>query len=252
MTAFRQYFEDNPEIFAAIVAAIAILGGLLGSIIGAKIQARSGLDQAAAARDAAKTAAEAQHVATLWAVRHVQVAEFIRAVREAAQASERFYRETADSALREDVESVFRAMHLKHAEVELIAPSTVREGAEELVQCVTSIRRVAVQHGTTVVAHSVFRALLGSDDEHLAYLAEAAQGVLDEEDGDYQSRMEAFRAVPGLSPGQAHRLAIRASSADAHTRKNEASASLHRALLRFKSEARAMLKSEDDVAPAVP
>ncbi|MGW2304998.1 hypothetical protein [Streptomyces sp. NPDC001809] len=39
MTAFRQYFEDNPEIFAALVAAIAILGGLLGSIIGAKIQA---------------------------------------------------------------------------------------------------------------------------------------------------------------------------------------------------------------------
>ncbi|MFJ5142761.1 hypothetical protein [Streptomyces sp. NPDC088707] len=70
-----KYFEDNPEIFAALVAAIAILGGLLGSIIGAKFQANGGRDQAAAAREAAKIAAEAQHIAALWSVRHMQTAE---------------------------------------------------------------------------------------------------------------------------------------------------------------------------------
>ncbi|MEU3690321.1 hypothetical protein [Streptomyces narbonensis] len=73
MDAFKQYFEDNPEIFAAMVAAIAILGGLLGSIVGAKIQANGGRDQAAAAREAARIAAEAQRVAALWNVRQSRV-----------------------------------------------------------------------------------------------------------------------------------------------------------------------------------
>lgn len=45
--AYRRYFEENPELFAALalVAIMAVLGGLAGSVIGAKIKANGGRDQ---------------------------------------------------------------------------------------------------------------------------------------------------------------------------------------------------------------
>ncbi|MFC8177210.1 hypothetical protein, partial [Streptomyces sp. NPDC057325] len=133
MTAFRQYFEDNPEIFAALMAAIAIVGGLIGSIIGAKIQANGGRDQAAAAREAAKIAAEAQHVAALWSVRQAQVAEFIHSLREVRRVSMLYYDHHATTAdLGTQLREAQQALGRRRAEIELIVPETVVLAAKEV------------------------------------------------------------------------------------------------------------------------
>ncbi|MET9346268.1 hypothetical protein [Streptomyces termitum] len=129
MTAFRQYFEDNPEIFAALVAALAILGGFLGSIIGAKIQANGGRDQAAAAREAAAATNEAQRVAALWTVRHVHMAELLQRVDEVHRLARLFFAEDSTSGLESQLREARQAVVQKQAEVELIAPGPVVDAA---------------------------------------------------------------------------------------------------------------------------
>ncbi|MFH9736534.1 hypothetical protein ACH4MA_02395 [Streptomyces roseolus] len=155
-----KYFEDNPEIFAAIVAAIAILG----SIIGAKIQANGGRDQAAAAREAAQIAAEAQRVAPLWSVRQLQVAEFIRCAREAVVISQRLYEaEPDDEELRRQVHAAYQAMESKAAELILIATEKVVDAVEATLLAAEELEREAMNSGPTAHAESVFTRLYLSE-----------------------------------------------------------------------------------------
>ncbi|MGW8767836.1 hypothetical protein ACWGN5_35730 [Streptomyces sp. NPDC055815] len=205
MDVFRKYFEDNPEIFTGLVAVLALIGALLGSVIGAKIQANGGRDQAAAAREAARIAAEAQRVAALWTVRQVQIAEFVRSVRELMQLYGRLYTEN-DAGLYGQVTAAYQAVTLRKAEIDLIASGDVAAAAD---------------------------AVLRSAD---TFVGEARHGGL-------MARLEmtALRStgVPGITgpwPLQRH--------ADAQV--------LNDALAAFIEAARALLKSEEDVAPTVP
>ncbi|MGW4701732.1 hypothetical protein [Streptomyces sp. NPDC004285] len=110
-----KYFEENPEIAAALVAAIAVVAG----IVGAKIQANAGRAQAAAAREAAQIAAEAQRVAALWSVRQVQVAEFLEQIREVRRLGDLFYtQDSTDGALTSQFCEAERLMVRKEAEIE--------------------------------------------------------------------------------------------------------------------------------------
>ncbi|MFD6349959.1 hypothetical protein ACFWF9_35350 [Streptomyces roseolus] len=255
MTAFRQYFEDNPEIFAALVAAIAILGGLLGSIIGAKIQANGGHAQAAAAQKAAEIAAEAQRVAALWGVRQVQVAEFIRCAREAVAISQRLYEaEPDDEELRRQVHAAYQAMGSKAAELILIATEKVVDVVEATLLAAEELEQEAMDSGSTAHAESVFTHLYLSRDMVTARAARVAQHALDATTGEtYESRMQALRAVPGLSENLAHELAAnsgRGNRLQWIERGGRKSGALEEKLAELVRETRAMLRSEDYVAPA--
>ncbi|MFH8253438.1 hypothetical protein [Streptomyces roseolus] len=252
-----KYFEDNPEIFAAIVAAIAILGGLLGSIIGARIQANGGRDQAAAAREAARIAAEAQRVAALWNVRQVQVAEFIRCTREAVVISQRLYEaEPDDEELRRQVHAAYQAMESKAAELILIATEKVVDAVEATLLAAEELEREAMNSGPTAHAESVFTHLYLSRDMTTARAARVAQHVLDAATGEtYESRMQALRSVPGLSEKLAHELAVNSGGGNRLRwveRGGRKSDALEEKLAELVRATRTMLKSEDDVAQAPP
>ncbi|WP_314612472.1 hypothetical protein [Streptomyces stackebrandtii] len=253
-----KYFEDNPEIFAALVAAIAIVGGLLGSVVGAKIQAKSGMDQAAAAREAAKIAAEAQRVAALWNVRQVQVAEFIRSVRETVRMSNHiFWAYDADS--RQETDAAYQELNLRMAEIELIAPQGVVDAAAELTQAAHDCWDLARSRGPAESAKLVLARLVFSPDNQTAEAAMAAQLVLQPDvDMSYDERRRVLLDLPGLS--EAHVVHLLRSSRrveDPGTPplqelRAEAAATLEAKMPVLVEAAREMLRSEDDVAPAVP
>ncbi|MFF9147200.1 hypothetical protein ACF1BN_20310 [Streptomyces sp. NPDC014861] len=257
MTAFRQYFEDNPEIFAALVAAIAILGGLLGSVIGAKIQANGGRAQADAAQKAAEIAAEAQRVAALWNVRQLQVAEFIRCVREAVATSQRLYEaEPDDQELRQLVHAAYQAIEFKAAELILIATEEVVNVVEATLLAAEELEQEAMDSGPTAHAEAVFTRLYLSRDMETARAARVAQNVLNAETGEtYESRTRALRGVPGLSETLAHELAVNSGGGnrlqwiETGGRKSNV---LEEKLAELVRATRTMLRSEDDVAPATP
>ncbi|WP_098897931.1 hypothetical protein [Streptomyces sp. st77] len=211
MTAFKQYFEDNPEIFAALVAAIAILGGLLGSIIGAKIQANGGRDQAAAAREAARIAAEAQHVAALWSVQHIQTAEYIRIVHELSRLSTSFYKQdSTGGALEEQISTVYREMIQKLAEIELVASVPVVEAARAVRHAVDDVTSNAQALGPAAYLESHVRRLafrpIGESHpgapramRALAALKLAHTSGDDASTDAYQEARDAVRQLPGVN-----------------------------------------------------
>ncbi|MFH8628215.1 hypothetical protein ACH4A8_41110 [Streptomyces vietnamensis] len=266
MNAFRQYFEDNPEIFAALVAAIAIVGGLLGSIIGAKIQANGGRDQAAAAREAAEIAAEAQRVAALWNVRQVQVAELIQRARVVQRQCRRYYAEdTTGGALLTQLNDAQEAMYLKQAELELIVPNSVAQAIKELMLALKFFASKSSLEGTAVYAFNTVHEQAYSEDSPASPEAAAAAVALDDmataqDSGDqvaFQRAREvadqALRSVAGL-----HRvhvsLVLWYVERGGPTSRMGATAEevVDEKMTALVEAAREMLRSEDDVAPAVP
>ncbi|MFD8009556.1 hypothetical protein [Streptomyces sp. NPDC058955] len=250
-----KYFEDNPEIFAALVAAIAILGGLLGSVMGARIQANGGRDQAAAAREAAEIAAEAQRVAALWSVRQLQVAEFIRSVREMMSVYNGMYRSDDDAeSRRARVDAASKEMALREAEIRLIAPAKVAHAATEVSRAAKKAGVGAMRWGPLAGGRVALRRLCDSEDDAVRHEARAARRVLDDESSSRTARRQALSAVEGLSGEHIRRLSEPPTKPtqrivegkDAHQREVDAK------MARLVNAAREMLKSEDDVPPALP
>ncbi|MEU7022766.1 hypothetical protein ABZ990_19205 [Streptomyces sp. NPDC046203] len=246
-----KYFEDNPEIFAALVAAIAILGGLLGSIIGAKIQANGGRDQAAAAREAAWIAAEAQRVAALWSVRQLQAAQFVRSVRELRRLGRLYGQDPNNADLRGQGRELLQAVTLKGAEIELTAPDHVVAAAKDLVATAVYNYNMDRRAGPVEHAEEALVGLCGSADEETAAAAHRAHDTIrPQAPVPHEERLRLLLAVPGLSVQHAHRLA---NDPEIEYRYQDLSASnLERALSTFVAAVREVLRSEDDVAPTAP
>ncbi|MFE1378175.1 hypothetical protein ACFW6S_04345 [Streptomyces sp. NPDC058740] len=240
-----KYFEENPEIFAALVGAI------IGSLGGGWIQARGGRDQAAA-REAAKIQAEAQRVAALWTVRQVQIAEFIRAVNGQVQRCDRLWFELdSDSdALSDEIAREADELDLRWAEVRVLLTENAVTAAGHLVLAVNDL--VAHIQRYSWVRHA--RILVGSATAGDQALAAAVARILTSE-ADYASRARDLRAaVSNLTESQAEHLAVfnERSDHDLEIQRGEARAKVFRCLNDLVDEAREMLGSQNDVAPTVP
>ncbi|GHG10211.1 hypothetical protein [Streptomyces hydrogenans] len=269
------YFEDNPEIFAALVAAIAILGGLFGSIIGAKIQANGGRDQAAAAREAAQIAAEAQRVAALWTVRQVQVAEFIQQSHEVRRLCSKFFtHDSFNGVLDQQLSEARHVLLRRKAEVDLIAPRPVAGAARELIESIDRYRNYSISRGPgQYLYRELLNASLNQDvdlsvlaaynevlralSEYVSFLESVQPGPMsDAADAEYR---RAYRAahqitcdVGGFTSDQASELIGYTLQRDPHQTKIDHENSLEGETEALVTAAREMLRSEDDVAPAVP
>ncbi|MFE7595577.1 hypothetical protein [Streptomyces sp. NPDC057494] len=253
MGGLWKYFEENNEIFAALVAVLAIGGGLVGSIIGAKIQANGGRDQAAAAREAAEIAAEAQRVAALWTVRQVQVAEFIRSVREVVWTSNRLVQALDPDSLTQ-AETARQAMGLRVAEIELVVPLSVLAKAYGTYASAVEYWELAWGKAPVVSAERALHRLVRSSDLETASAAVAAARLLLDDDASGTDLWSALAAVPGLPSEQVTLLTERRGDTG-HSiarQRQEATRLLDERTTELVEAAREMLKSEDDVASAVP
>ncbi|GGV84299.1 hypothetical protein [Streptomyces massasporeus] len=261
MDAFRRYFESNPEIFAALVAGIAVVGGLVGSVIGARIQANGGRDQAAAAREAARIAAEAQRVAALWTVRQIQVAAFIQSVREARRLSEMFYKQNAvedglDVQLREARQDVAQ----KRAEIELVVPLAVLRAAGEVAETLDSMTAFAEIAGPGTYFTDDLNNQALSPNRHQSRLAGRALNALDAlravdasgRPDRFTDAMAAVRAATNATVPQAVSVTAYVLRPQFPSEVAENQEKLNEKLALLIDAARAMLRSEDDIAPAVP
>ncbi|MFC8177211.1 hypothetical protein [Streptomyces sp. NPDC057325] len=252
MSVFRQYFESNPEIFAALVAAFAIVGSYFAGVRGAKIQARGGQDQAAAAREAAQIAAEAQRIAALWAVQQAQSAEFIRSVRELGRIADQLTHHPHDESLHEYGEAVVREVVLRYAEIELTAHRRVVQVAKISEGMV--LRRFRRQQVRAKIyrAREALEQLSSSTDGNS--VARDALDVFLARRGTDDERRQIFLSVPELTGDQVDYLVRGSSNADAtadewtqHEREG-----LQMALKMFVTGTRRMLRSEDGITPVVP
>ncbi|MFD7555493.1 hypothetical protein ACFV9E_13295 [Streptomyces sp. NPDC059835] len=267
MHGLWKYFEENNEIFAVLVAFLAIGGGLLGSVIGAKIQANGGRDQAAAAREAAQIAAEAQRVAALWTVRHVLTAEFIQLVRERAEAAHRLYSENdADGTVQARIDQAGHAVLRKAAEIELIVPSPVMRAAEDMIRALDKFAATSRVAGPAQYLRVVIGEAMWCGDPAHVELAGRARTSLGElgaaaVSGDTETKVralaaadEALRAaVADITDAQAQAAVAEAMGGrEWLDRKRGDEEQVTVCLDTLVAAAREMLKSEGDVAPAVP
>ncbi|MFJ3505738.1 hypothetical protein [Streptomyces sp. NPDC090135] len=175
MNTLRAYFENNPDLFAALVAALAIIGGLAGSVIGSKIQANGGRDQARAAREAAEIAAEAQRAATLWAVRQAQAVEFAKMANEFLRTVDVMFKREPEREFLDRAQSEFRAIFLKRVEIEITATGDVAEFAVKAETDLSDFMELARSRGPAVHAWGVLEGLTESEDQSIASRAAAAR-----------------------------------------------------------------------------
>ncbi|MFE1378174.1 hypothetical protein ACFW6S_04340 [Streptomyces sp. NPDC058740] len=261
MNAFRQYFEDNPEIFAALVAALAIVGSYLAGVRGAKIQANGGLDQAAAAREAAQIAAEAQRVAALWTVRQTQVAAFIEGVREVQHVSGLFYeQDMTASDLNAQLREAQKLLGRRRAEIELIVSEDVVVAAHEVIESLNRLVALGRIAGPGEYFTLALNRQMFGDDPAESALARQAVDALDAlraaaETGDVAAASDQARMLRRAAQDVAATGASFASSAivaaAAFTPGMAASVTEHRDDLDAKmavlvDAARAMLRSGED------
>ncbi|MFE1378173.1 hypothetical protein ACFW6S_04335 [Streptomyces sp. NPDC058740] len=248
------YFEEHDAIFTALVAVLAIVGSYLAGVRGAKIQAKSGQDQASAARDAAEIAAEAQHVAALWNARQAQVAEFIRSVRELRRTSDHLFF-SEEEGLLESAYNAYQEMHLRKVEIELTALKDVVDAADAVTKMAEAYWKYAHTGGPVMVADLALQQLgLGVDDYETMRAASRARRALTAEGISFMERRQALLDVPGLSRVHAARLALNTEDPGPSIEESKTAVGrlLDQKLAALVDVARTMLRSEDDVAPAVP
>ncbi|MFF2570985.1 hypothetical protein [Streptomyces sp. NPDC058084] len=249
MDAFRNYFEDNPDIFTALVAVLAICGSYLAGVRGAKIQAGGGRDQAAAAREAAQITANAQRVAALWTVRQVQLAELIRSADTLIEVCDRFWIDGGDD-LAGQVSAASAAVSSRWNEVRLIVTENVVQAAGELARSAMAVEAHAQQYAPVMSARNLLSRLV-EDDHNLG--DEIAEILALEESERNRSRALA-NIIGDLTEEQAYHVVAfdTASSQVIMRRTSEIRREFTAALNALVHEAREMLRSEDDVALAVP
>ncbi|WP_432112818.1 hypothetical protein [Streptomyces sp. S1] len=249
MNEFRQYFEDNPEIFTALVAAIAIVGGLVGSIIGAKIQANGGRDQAAAAREAAKIAAEAQRVSALWTARQIQLAELLRSANTLIEMCDRMWLDGGEE-LAGEVTAAGAAVSSRWNEARLIVTENVAQAAGELASVAMAVEGDAQLFAPIMHARNALDRLLS---EQVGLAEEVGSILAMNDEGD--NRLRALRnVVPSLTEEQLRTVIAYHGVPDGSLREGTriVRQDFNEALIVLVREAREMLRAQDDVAPAVP
>ncbi|MFE6853938.1 hypothetical protein ACFVDH_24475 [Streptomyces sp. NPDC057674] len=265
-----KYFEDNPEIFAALVAVLAIVGSYLAGVRGAKIQAKGGRDQAAAAREAAEIAAKAQRVAALWSIQQVQIAEYIQRVRDARRLISRFYQE---DCLNGEAEALARelmhALDQKLAEIELIASETVVTAATKVNDELQFALMIAIDTGQPYYVQMMVREQLRSPDpgdtataqqaqEDVAELFAVARRVdLGEAgdaalDGAWRRARFSLGQISGVSEELITRVLPDLALSGWPREQDTGEFSVDRKTQALVAAARRMLRHEDDVAPTVP
>ncbi|MFB7609900.1 hypothetical protein [Streptomyces gardneri] len=253
MDEFRKFFEGHAVFFGVVVPILAIVGSFAGSWAAGWMQARGGRDQAAAAREAAKIAAEAQRVAALWSIRQVQIAEFIRNARELVRVSEELRERPIDADLRRESGTALRAIALCAAEVEVTAPQDVVEAAYALSGTLRDLLDEAQDIGLTSCATDALFELCGSSDTATAGAAIEAHRALNDSTLTPEAQSSIVSMVSGLTEEQVRRLVVEVNSpVDLNQRWVEAANAVTEKLRTFVAGTREMLKSEDDVAPAVP
>jgi hypothetical protein len=248
--AYRRYFEDNPELFAGLVAALALVFGLIGNVLGAKIQANGGRDQAAAAREAAKITAEAQRVAALWTVRQVQVAEFIRCANGIYQKCCRLWsfppEEDIDAAMSQlGLQS--EELSLRWAEIRLILTEEAVAAAGQLVLATSDFEVAVHRYGHLRQARAMVTRVTWDDES----LTAEVHRIIEFDQGDETRRRALRDAVPGLTDEHARYLLLDRETSNeridsVESRLREA---FLEALNKLVHEVRAMLRSENDQAP---
>ncbi|MFF2306015.1 hypothetical protein ACFVVP_26350 [Streptomyces sp. NPDC058128] len=258
MDGLWKYLVENPEILGALVAAF------IGSLGGGWVQAKGGHAQAKAAQKAAEIAAEAQRVAALWTVRHVQMAEFIQLAREVQRVTESFYSENeTDGSLTLRVNEAQDALFRKQAEIDLIVPNSVVQAAIAVVDCLTRLVTIEPIVGQAEFFRVALSEVARGNDRGAAQRAREAESALqawhragDSDDRDaltaaYTSASEAVREAIAVTDEQV--AIIMASSTRSHWpwQRDQARGALSDRSLELLTAAREMLKSEDDLAPAV-
>jgi hypothetical protein len=250
--AVWKYFENNHEIFAALVAALAILGGLIGSVLGAKIQANGGRAQANAAREAAQITSEAQRVAALWTVRQVQTAEFIHNVREVLHTSHLLVVDEHTEALRAQVQETGQAMRRKFAELQLIAPLPVVAAAQLVVNSADLYQNLNRARGPAQRALFILLRLTGDENSAVSAPASRARDGLEalrRGDASASTVRLMLADVPGLTETQAELLIGDAEEPAYGPVRARAESEVRERAARLVEVARTMLRSDDDVAP---
>ncbi|MDX3838962.1 hypothetical protein [Streptomyces europaeiscabiei] len=211
------FFKDNPELFTGTVALLAIFGGILGNWLSAWWQARGGIEQANAARDAARITAEAERLAALREDRRVEIAAFVRLARETFNATDDVFRR-AD--LDQAVLSAHGQMEQKYAEIELIAPPAIVSHADDVVSAVERAIELATARGAASRAHWALTAVSPGSAGYLA--AHRASTVLEalreayeageenagEQDAFRSAARSALEDVPGINGDQAEALLL--------------------------------------------
>jgi type II secretory pathway pseudopilin PulG len=250
--ALWKYFENNHEIFAALVAALAIIGGLIGSVLGAKIQANGGRARASAAREAAQITSEAQRVAALWTVRQVQTAEFLHNVREALHTSHLLVVNEDTEALRAQVREAGQAMHRKFAELQLIAPLPVVAAAQLVVISADSYQDLNRARGPAQRALFILIRLTGDENSAVSAPAIRARDGLEALRRGDTSASDArlmLADVHGLTETQAEMLIGDAEEPEFGLAWSRAEREARQRAGRLVEVARTMLRSDDDVPP---
>ncbi|WP_327286575.1 hypothetical protein [Streptomyces sp. NBC_01205] len=143
MVGLWHWVERNSAGLSLLVPFLAIGGGLLGNWLGAKIQAKGGLAQASAAREAARITAEAARLSELRNERRLAIADFMRT-------SRRHYYLVWDQYRREredELGPAWDALDLAYAEIELTVPHTLLRLAKEVMNAAQEARELVALRG---------------------------------------------------------------------------------------------------------
>ncbi|MEU2074990.1 hypothetical protein [Streptomyces sp. NPDC013489] len=147
-----EFLKDHSTILLALLTVVAAFGG---TWLGSRIQAKSGLAQARAAREAAETAADATlqavreqsdraaaaaHAAALRDQRTVAIADLLRATRDLVRAIDLQYREPVEPATLDALQMAFVQAR---GTVELCAPSSLLPTVRDLHQTTMNLRDLA-------------------------------------------------------------------------------------------------------------
>ncbi|MFG2840901.1 hypothetical protein ACGFYE_38610 [Streptomyces zaomyceticus] len=147
-----EFLKDHSTILLALLTVAAAFGG---TWLGSRIQAKSGLAQARAAREAAETAADATlqavreqsdraaaaaHAAAVRDQRTIAIADLLRATRELVRAIDLQYREPEDPPT---LDALHMAFVQARGTVELCAPSSLLPAVRELHATTGNLRDLA-------------------------------------------------------------------------------------------------------------
>ncbi|MFJ5142762.1 hypothetical protein [Streptomyces sp. NPDC088707] len=248
VSGLLQYFEKNPEIFAALVALLVGVSALGG----AKLQANAGRAQAAAAREAATITAEAQRVAALWTVRQVQIAQLVRVSSELRQACNRLWL-AHDEGQANQVGAKSAELAMLWAEARLIATENVVAAAGVLAMESLAFEETTMKYAQVLQAKKKLARYVPEGTAQATEVAQVMAAMRGEDPEVYaQALHDALRGV--LAPAEIYHLV-----AYGHVAVEEIEVLRSRVVQRclvaeneLVDETRAMLRSRDDVAPAGP
>ncbi|MFJ8297788.1 hypothetical protein ACIQ9R_18135 [Streptomyces sp. NPDC094447] len=208
-----EFLKDHSTLLLALVSVVAAFGG---TWLGSRIQAKSGLAQARAAREAAETAADATlqavheqsdraaaaaHAAALRDQRTDAIADLLRATRELVRAIDLQYREPGDP---DTLDSLQMAFVQARGTVELCAPSRLLPTVRDLHTTTMNLRGLAYERAESQRAMARLESLESHHEGDTAPLRRAVAALesfrVASDAPELRARVEeALRQVPQLS-----------------------------------------------------